>query len=163
MTTPAEFRATLSQWASGVSVVTANEGGLLYGLTVSSFASVSLDPPLISVCLASGNRLVGMIERSRAFAVSILAHDQAAASQYFARSGREPTQDFTEIEGEWADPASVHRQPVVRDALGWMACEVHAAIPAGDHTLVIGRVDTTVVNPGRRPLVYWDRAYRDLG
>ena len=96
---PEQFKAVLSRWASGVSVVTTNDDGMLYGLTVSSFSSVSLDPPLVSVCLSEGNRLVEMIKQSGKFAVSILGANQQAASQYFARPQRLPTPNFTEIEG----------------------------------------------------------------
>ena len=86
-----EFKQVMSRWASGVSVVTTNDDGMLYGLTVSSFSSVSLDPPLIMVCLNRSNRIVEMIERSGKFAVSILGTHQEAASNYFARPRREPT------------------------------------------------------------------------
>jgi flavin reductase (DIM6/NTAB) family NADH-FMN oxidoreductase RutF len=154
----AEFRHVLSQWASGVSVVTTNHDGMLYGLTVSSFSSLSLDPPLVLVCLANSNRMVGMIEASRGFAVSILNSGQAAASSYFARQGRLPTPDFTEIEGEWTPSG----QPVIHDALGWMVCELYRIVPEGDHTIVIGRVRETHVGQGQ-PLLYWSRGYRSIG
>ena len=157
--TAAEFRSVLAQWASGVSVVTSNDDGMLYGLTVSSFSSLSLDPPLVLVCLANTNRIVGMIEQSGGFAVSILASDQIAASNYFARAGRLPTTDFTEIEGEW----SAMGQPVVAGAMAWMICTLHATIPQGDHTIVIGRVEDTRVNEGKEPLLYWSRSYRHVG
>lgn len=154
-----EFRSVLSQWASGVSVVTSNDDGMLYGLTVSSFSSLSLDPPLVLVCLANTNRIVPMIEQSRGFAVSILASDQIAASNYFARAGRLPTPSFTEIEGEWSPMG----QPVVAGALAWMTCALHATLPEGDHTVVIGRVVETRVSEGKSPLLYWSRSYRHLG
>ncbi len=85
-----DFKNTMSTWASGVSVVTTRADGLAYGLTVSSFTSVSLDPPLILVCLGHGNRLCEMIGRSNRFAVSLLSRDQEAASNHFASRGREP-------------------------------------------------------------------------
>lgn len=159
MTASAEvFKQVLSQWASGVSVVTTNDDGMLYGLTVSSFSSLSLDPPLILVCLANGNRILSMIERSQGFAVSLLATEQVAASNYFARPGRLPTPDFTEIEGRWTSCG----QPVIANALAWVACALHVAIPQGDHTIVIGRVLEGEVDPARRPLLYWSRGYRQV-
>ncbi len=153
-----DFREVLSRWASGVSVVTTNDQGMLYGLTVSSFTSVSLDPPLVLVCIANANRITSMIETSHGFAVSLLAADQQAASAYFARPGRLPTPDFTEVEGEWTDSG----QPVIRGALGWMACRLHALLPQGDHTIVIGRVVGLGGELGKAPLVYWNRGYRAL-
>jgi flavin reductase (DIM6/NTAB) family NADH-FMN oxidoreductase RutF len=155
----ADFRAVLSQWASGVSVVTSNDEGMLYGLTVSSFSALSLDPPLVLVCLANTNRIVTMIEVSGGFAVSILASDQSAASQYFARAGRLPTPGFTEIEGEWTPQG----QPVVAGALAWMTCTLHATIPTGDHTIVVGRLTDTRIREGKEPLLYWARSYRRVG
>jgi flavin reductase (DIM6/NTAB) family NADH-FMN oxidoreductase RutF len=154
----AGFKDVLAQWASGVSVVTTNDQGLLYGLTVSSFSSVSLDPPLVLVCLANSNRIVSMIGAADGFAVSILAADQQAASAYFARPGRLPSQDFTEIEGEWT-PSGL---PVIAGALAWVTCSLHATIPQGDHTIVVGRVTESRVSPGRQPLLYWSRGYRSL-
>ncbi|MCA9492116.1 MAG: flavin reductase family protein [Myxococcales bacterium] len=153
-----ELRSVLSRWASGVAVVTTNDGGLLYGLTVSSFTSVSLDPPLILVSLANANRLTSMIETSHGFAVSLLGADQEAASNYFARPGRLPTPDFTEIAGEWT-PSGL---PVIAGSLGWLTCSLHAVLPQGDHTLVIGRVNGAGGDPDQQPLLYWSRAYRRI-
>lgn len=153
-----DLRGVLSRWASGVGVVTTNDNGLLYGLTVSSFTSVSLDPPLVLVSLSNNNRLTAMIETSHGFAVSLLGSDQQAASNYFARPGRLPTPDFTEIAGEWTPSG----QPVIAGALGWLTCSLHALIPQGDHTLVIGLVNGTGGDPAKTPLVYWSRAYRAI-
>lgn len=157
MTTEAEFKGVLSKWASGVSVVTTSDDGLLYGLTVSSFSSLSLEPPLILVCLHNENRMPDMIRRSGGFAVSILGDDQVEASNYFARSGREPTRDFTEICGAWSGAG----QPVVEGALAHVVCKVYSLIPQGDHTIVIGEAIETHTREGR-PLLYFDRAYRAL-
>ena len=158
MTTADDFKNVLSRWASGVSVVTTNDDGMLYGLTVSSFASVSLDPPLVLVCLHSSNRMPEMIRQSARFGVSILGADQEEASNYFARPGREPTEEFTEIPGRFTTSG----QPVVDGALAHLVCEVHALIPQGTHTIVIGRVVETHHLDGE-PLVYYHRSYRKLG
>jgi flavin reductase (DIM6/NTAB) family NADH-FMN oxidoreductase RutF len=151
------FKGVLSQWASGVSVVTTNHEGLLYGLTVSSFSSLSLDPPLVLVCLHNENRMADMIRDSGGFAVSILGEQQQAASNYFARPGREPTSDFTEIDGTWTPWG----QPVVKDASAHLVCHLHALIPQGDHTITIGRVVGARNQPGE-PLLYYNRAYRGI-
>lgn len=156
---PAEFRELLSRWASGVSVVTSNDSGLLYGLTVSSFSSLSLDPPLVLVCLSNANRIVDMIRASGGFAVSMLASDQVAASNYFAQTGRSPTPGFTVVEGEWTPSG----QPIVAGSLAWMTCETHALVAHGDHTIAIGRVTESRVDDGKEPLLYWNRSYRQIG
>ena len=152
-----DFKGVLARWASGVSVVTTNHEGLLYGLTVSSFSSLSLDPPLVLVCLHNANRMPDMIRDSGGFAVSILGEDQQAASNYFARSGREPTKEFTEIDGAWTPWA----QPVVKGATAHLVCQLHALIPQGDHTITIGRVVGARTRPGE-PLLYFNRAYRGV-
>jgi flavin reductase (DIM6/NTAB) family NADH-FMN oxidoreductase RutF len=154
-----DFKNALSAWASGVAVVTTNDNGLLYGLTVSSFSALSLDPPLILVCLGHANRMAPMIASSGGFAVSILRKDQQSASQYFARTGRLPTADFVEIEGQWTSTG----QPVVAGALAWLVCTAHRAIEEGDHTIVIGRVVEASTAADGEPLLYWRRAYRAFG
>jgi flavin reductase (DIM6/NTAB) family NADH-FMN oxidoreductase RutF len=156
---PQGFRNLLARWASGVSVVTSNDNGLLYGVTVSSFSSLSLDPPLVLVCLASANRMVDMIRTTGGFAVSLLASDQRDASNYFAQPGRPPTPDFTVVEGEWTPSG----QPVIAKALAWMTCETHALLPHGDHTIAIGRVTEARVDDAKEPLLYWSRSYRRIG
>jgi flavin reductase (DIM6/NTAB) family NADH-FMN oxidoreductase RutF len=157
--TPQAFREVLAQWASGVCVVTTNADSMLYGLTVSSFSALSLDPPLVLVCLSRSNRIVEMIEGSKGLAVSILSREQTAASRYFARPGRLPTTDFTEIAGEWTPVG----QPVIAGALAWMTCALHAVVVQGDHAIVIGRVTLTHVHEGKEPLLYYARGYRGIG
>ncbi len=156
---PDDFKAAMGSWATGVSVVTTNQAGMLYGLTVSSLTSVSLDPPLVLVCLNQSNRMGLMIVESTRFAVSLLADDQAPASNYFAKPGREPTPGFVEIDGEWTD----YDVPVVKNALSYMVCEHHQTIAMGDHAVVFGRVISAVSrDDGRGPLMYWRRGYREI-
>ena len=153
-----DFKNALASWVSGVCVVTTQTDGLIYGLTVSSFSSLSLDPPLILVCLHNGNRLPSMIQKSGRFGISILARDQEDASNYFARPGREPTAEFTEIEGEWLE----QEIPVVKHSLGQLACHHHDSLIRGDHTIVIGEVLQAVARNEADPLLYYRRAYRSV-
>lgn len=152
-----DFKQVLSRWASGVSVVTTNDGGMVYGLTVSSFASVSLDPPLVSVCLSDGNRIVEMIGRSGIFAVSILGDTQQEASNYFAKPNRVPAADITEVPCDRVEMDL----PVVSGSIAWACCRVHASFAQGDHTIVVGHVEATGTAEGS-PLLYFDRAYRTV-
>lgn len=153
-----DFKNALSAWASGVSVVTTRADGLAYGLTVSSFSSVSLDPPLVLVCLGHGNRLAEMVTRSQRFAVSLLGRDQEEASNHFASRGREPEAELSGV--PMVDTAD--GVPVVEGALAWLACEVHEMIDVGDHAIVIGRVTEARAAREGSPLVYWSRAYRGV-
>lgn len=152
------FKEALSSWASGVSVVTVRDAdGLAYALTVSAFSSVSLRPPLISVCVQTENRLPSMVAAAGGFAVSILAWGQQDVSTVFATRGREPS---AELEVPTQDVAGGH--PVVVGAAAWLSCELAAAHAEGDHTLLVGRVVATGADPTRGPLLYYRRAYQTL-
>lgn len=151
------FKNALSAWCSGVAVVTTRTpDGLAYGLTVSSFSSLSLDPPLILACIHNHNRFPSMVRAAQAFAVSILGRHQEEASNYFALSGREPTLDLTVIQGRELD----NGQPAVAGSLATLGCELYDAIEAGDHTIVIGRVVEANSAGEGDPLLYYRRAYR---
>ena len=154
-----DFKDALASWASGVTVVAVADEGLLYGLTVSSFASVSLDPPLVLVCLRNGNRMPGMVQSAGGFTVSILAQDQSDASGYFASPGREPTPGFNDaIPGGWTQAG----RPIVGGALAWLCCELRHTLAAGDHAIFVGEVVEAVSDAERQPLVYFRRGYRSL-
>ena len=158
MTTQDDFKNALASWATGVAVVTTKARGLLYGLTVSSFTSISLEPPIISVSLSNRNRLHLMIQDAETFAVSILAEGMESASNYFAQGGREPTEGFVEVEGFWTKSDV----PVVANAMAHLVCKVHDVVVWGDHTVVAGEVLEAASNDGKKPLVYFDRAYRTV-
>lgn len=153
------FKAALACWASGVTIVTVAQDGLYYGLTVSSFSSVSLDPPLVSVCLNHETRANAMIEATGRFAVSVLAEDQSEASNVFAASGRVPTPDL--------DPFAIELTqdglPALRGALSWLQCRVHQKVLAGDHVVWLGEVEQTRSNASEgAPLMYFRRGYRGV-
>lgn len=153
------FKDAMSCWASGVSVVTVRDAlGNAYGVTVSSFSSVSLRPPLVLVCLNNDNRLPAMAEAEGGFAVSILAWGQQDASNWFASRGRVP-QAALEIPCD--DAPNGH--PVVKDSAGWVCCDLKAMHIEGDHTILIGAVTHTFADPERTPLLYYRRDYHTLG
>jgi flavin reductase (DIM6/NTAB) family NADH-FMN oxidoreductase RutF len=151
------FKDALASWASGVSVVATRTGDLVYGMTVSSFASLSLDPPLVLACVASKSRLPPMVRTSGRFAVSLLCADQDAASSHLSRSGREaaPTLGVEEA-------CTSAGLPVVAGSMAFLDCELHAEIPVGDHMILVGRVVEAVAHPDRAPLLYYRRRYRTL-
>jgi 3-hydroxy-9,10-secoandrosta-1,3,5(10)-triene-9,17-dione monooxygenase reductase component len=155
-----DFKAALGSWATGVTVVTARQDEQVFGLTVSSFSSVSLDPPLVLFCVSSGHRLVDMIRASGGFSVSLLAADQEATSNACARSGREPGPT---IEGVEIEPGCADGAPVVAGALASLRCALHGVHEGGDHDIVLGRVIAAEAPDGARgPLLYWRRGYRLL-
>jgi flavin reductase (DIM6/NTAB) family NADH-FMN oxidoreductase RutF len=155
---PDDFKAALGSWAAGVTVVTTKQDGMVYGITVSSFSSLSVDPLLIIVCLANSNKLPGMIRESGHFAVSILAEGQDDISAFFATSKREPVQTWDEFGTIEMRTGS----PIIDGSLAHLYCEVQELIPGGDHTIAVGRVVGAAAMPERRPLIYYRRGYRKL-
>ncbi len=159
------FRAVLGQWPSGVTVVTTvrteeqSHGDLVagwHGMTASSFSSVSLDPPLVSVCLARTIWTHDLIAATGVFAVTILAKDQADVGKRFAGMlGGEVHERFAGGDWQSAETGS----PVLGDALGWVDCRVLYAYPGGDHTIFVGEVLAAATPRVTSPLLFHSRAW----
>ncbi|MFF2303796.1 flavin reductase family protein [Streptomyces sp. NPDC058128] len=152
---PADFRAAMARFAAGVVVVTTRAAdGSPRGFTATSFCSLSLDPPLVLVCLSHSSSSFPDFDACEEFAVSILRREDEAVARLFATSGADRFPD-----GEQAHTPSL--LPVVSGAIGQLDCTLHARHRAGDHTIMIGRVDDVRLAPGE-PLVYYDRAFGTL-
>ncbi|KAB2965706.1 MAG: flavin reductase [Thermoanaerobaculia bacterium] len=152
------FRDALRHFPSGVTLVTLAAGGQRHGLTVSAFASVSPEPPLIAVAIDHRHRAHALLELPDAvFAVNVLGEDQRPLADRFAWSEEEDR--FAA--GSWS--VAVTGAPVLADALAWLDCTIAARHVAGTHTLYVGRVEASAVpRPGGVPLLYWNRDYRRL-
>ena len=148
------FRAVLGRFASGVTIVTVRgANGRDYGMTVSAFSSVSLDPPLVMVCIGEDASLKPMIAETTHYGVSILASDQEPLSRRFAAHGeRFDGIGFTRGENGMA---------LIDGALAFMECRIIARHRAGDHTVVIGEVEAASVEDAR-PLLYYRGGYAQL-
>jgi flavin reductase (DIM6/NTAB) family NADH-FMN oxidoreductase RutF len=153
-----EFRDALRHFPAGVTIVAVQSGERRHGLTVSAFASVSPDPPLIMIAVDqrhSGHALLA--EPGATFAVNILARNHTELSNRFAWLKDEDR--FAA--GEWR--AAVTGAPVLQDALAWLDCTVDASHTAGSHTIFIGLVQASKTpRPDQSPLIYWNRGYRHL-
>lgn len=147
---PDNFKAALSRWASGVTIVTA--AGPV-GMTVSAFSSLSLDPPLISVALADTAHSAASIIAAPGFAVHILDRDQQDLSTTFAS----PVDRFANL--SWDD--GPFAAPLLGGAVARLVCEHWATAPGGDHTILMGRVIQVDVSRGE-PLLYFRGDYRGL-
>ena len=155
---PNDFKAALGAWAAGVTVITTKHEDLVYGITASSFSSLSMDPMLVLACIANSNRLATMVQESKRFAVSILAEGQEEISGHFALSGREPVPQFENIGCiEWHTGS-----PIIDGSLAHLDCELYQVVPGGDHTIIIGKVVGAAANTDRKPLLYYRRGYRTL-
>ncbi len=149
---PRAFRDALGRFASGVTVVSVNHADGVHGITVSAFSSVSLDPPLVAVCIGTKARACAMLRDAGHFGVSILAADQRALSDAFA--GRPDAAAPAWDRDGW-------ETPVLSGALARLDCRVAQAVEAGDHVVFIGAVDRIDTSEGA-PLAYWRGRYRAL-
>jgi flavin reductase ActVB len=152
---PPAFRAAMSRFATGVTVVTTrDEENRPYGFTASSFCSVSLDPPLILVCLARTANSFQVFARSPRFAVSILQAQHAEVAARFA------TKRADKFDGCIIAP-SPSGLPVVAQALAVVECELRNRHEAGDHIIMVGQVYGVQLSEGS-PMVYFERAFHRL-
>jgi flavin reductase (DIM6/NTAB) family NADH-FMN oxidoreductase RutF len=150
------FRSALGQFASGVTIVTTRDAaGVPLGLTVSSFCSVSLDPPLVLVCIDLRSDAHAGFRETGLFGVSILAEGQHQISELFAWGGSDRFD-------ERHVTARATGVPLVVGALAQLECVVVSAHDEGDHRVYVGRVEHAQVHPGR-PLVYHHGDYHGLG
>lgn len=156
---PAGMRVARRRWASGVAVVTARDGDGYRGATVSAFAVVSLDPPLVLVCLDREGRMATAVPVAGAFALSVLERSHEVLAERFA--GRAPLVDPRLTGVPHALTAAGN--PILRRALAWFDCAVHAVHDGGDHLVVVGRVvETRVGDDTDDPLLFYEGRYRRI-
>ncbi|MEE8525937.1 MAG: flavin reductase family protein [Thermoanaerobaculia bacterium] len=155
---PDQFRDLLRCFAAGVTLVTTRDGDRVHGLTVSAFASVSAEPPLVAVIINRDHAIHPLLEaRDAPFAVNVLAADQAKLSERFAFG---PESERFAI-GDWTTAAT--GAPVLSEAVAWLDCRVEDRHPAGTHVIYVGRVeDGAVPRSESPPLVYWNRGYHTV-
>ncbi len=150
------FKRALGSWATGVTIVTSQDGALRHGMTVSAFNEVSMDPPLVVICADKTSNTQALIERVRAFSVSILSQGQDQLSRLFANKEREELR-FDGLDCE----IGVTGCPRIPGALAWLDCSVQQAIEAGDHVVYIGRVEKAGVKD-LGPLIHFRGEYGEI-
>ena len=157
--TSSEFRLALGQFATGVTVVTAERApGRVHGMTANSFTSVSLDPPLILICVSHGAQLLPMVQRQKRFGVNILKDNQRAISEYFAGTEESAeTEKQLGLRYRWTETGV----PLLEDALVHLACKAVDSHVAGDHTIFIAEVESVEIYDGE-PLLYLRGNYRHV-
>jgi flavin reductase (DIM6/NTAB) family NADH-FMN oxidoreductase RutF len=154
---PDLFRRTLSNWASGVTVVTSRWGNDIRGMTASAFCSLSLNPPLVLVCIDKSAIMHDFVAQSHIFAVNILAREQEEVSRACASRKVEESRRLEGIPHH----AEVTGSPILDQALGYLDCRVQHAYDGGDHTIFVGLVEAAGAREGE-PLLYFRGAYRHL-
>jgi flavin reductase (DIM6/NTAB) family NADH-FMN oxidoreductase RutF len=151
--TPESFKAALAAVCTPVAVVTTMHDGRAHGTTVSSFCSLSLDPPMILVSLDRSSELLSLVQESGRYGVNVLAVDQPGIARAFARKGADK---FVGIEHEMVDGL-----PRIAGAAVWLRCRLAELVDGGDHVIAIGLVEHAVTEPAE-PLMYHDRTFRWL-
>jgi flavin reductase (DIM6/NTAB) family NADH-FMN oxidoreductase RutF len=150
------FKQVMAQWASGVSVVTTLDDDKWLGITVSSFSSVSLRPPLVSVWIANNLYSYEVIQKSGVFAVNILSASQTDMGMLFAGLKPEIEDRFEGLEIQQGETGC----PILPHVMGWVDCRVWAAYPGGDHTIFVGEVLAAGVHAEpQEPVLYFNRRW----
>jgi len=153
---PDTFRSVLGRFASGITVVTTRDGDQRdVGMTVSAFCSVSLQPPIIQVCIDRTASMFGALAQSTQFAVNILAADQEALSRRFSTA--DSTRRFDGIGYRRGESGMV----LLDDALAHLECRIVSSHEAGDHTIFVGEVECATAH-GAQPLLYYRGGYTQL-
>jgi len=151
------FKTALSQFATGVAIITARgQDGAAIGLTMSSFNSVSIEPPLILFSVARHAYSLPAMTAARGYAVNVLDREQEHLSDRFARA----------LEDKWGavEHTLGHAEaPLLRGALAHLECEPYAQYDGGDHVIFVGRVLQCASNPDGQPLVFFRSRYGGVG
>ncbi len=150
----AQFKLAMSHFASGVTVVTTEQEGTPYGMTVAAFSSLSLHPPLVLVCIEKSVRSHEAIASAGKFGVSILSGTQADVSNRFASRGEDK---FSGI----ATHRGTSGVPLIDGAITSLECTLREQFPGGDHSIFVGEVVAIETAEGV-PLVYYRSGYREL-
>jgi 3-hydroxy-9,10-secoandrosta-1,3,5(10)-triene-9,17-dione monooxygenase reductase component len=148
----------MRRFAAGIAVVTFVSDGEPNGLTVGSLVSLSLEPPLVGISIGLDSARYEPLREAGRFAVSILAGDQAAVAQHFARSGIPPVALWRGISVR----ASERSEPLIDGAVAWLGCVTRAEHWAGDHTLFVGEVEWIEFGADGAALVYYRGDYQSV-
>jgi flavin reductase (DIM6/NTAB) family NADH-FMN oxidoreductase RutF len=150
-----DFRAALSRFASGVTVVTTKDAaGKLFGITVSAFASVSLDPPLVLICIEKATGSHYAFAESGLFAVNILSSDQTELSERFASQ-------IPDKFGSTEFDLNIDGLPLISGCVANLECRLRTTCDGGDHTIFVGEVENATIHAGD-PLLYFRSDYRSI-
>ncbi|HEV8488133.1 MAG TPA: flavin reductase family protein [Blastocatellia bacterium] len=150
-----EFRQALGRFASGVTIVTCkSDGGDPCGITVSAFSSLSLEPPLVLICIDRRASVYEDLKKGCCFAVNVLAQDQESISRRFASRDEDRFKGIGYREGKTG-------APLIEGAVAFIECRVVHSYPGGDHTIFVGEVEYSEVNEGK-PLLYFRGGYSSI-
>src|SRR3954447_11447160 len=150
----ARFRETMGRFATGVCIVTAFSEHGPAGLTTNAVTSLSLEPPLLLVCFDNASRTLPIVREAGRFALNVLRHDQRDLAETFASKDLMPAEKFEAVTHTVEDGV-----PVLDGALAWLACDLQAMHPGGDHTIGIGAATSCEAADGE-PLLFYGGGYQ---
>jgi flavin reductase (DIM6/NTAB) family NADH-FMN oxidoreductase RutF len=150
-----QLKDTLASFPTGVTVVTAVHDGQIHGMTANAFCSVSLDPPMVLVCVEKSARMHDFVALSGAFAVNILSSEQEHLARHFSRRSRPILGEFSYAPHVPGATGS----PILARVAGYLECRLRGAHDAGDHTIYVGEVLESQAFLDRQPLLYVRRQY----
>jgi flavin reductase (DIM6/NTAB) family NADH-FMN oxidoreductase RutF len=153
---PTQFTSAFRRHPAGVVVITLDAGDGPVGFTATSLSSLSLEPPLVSFGIGAGTSSWPHLSRATSVVVNFLGAHQEQLARTFATSGID----------RFAAPTAWTRlpggEPVLAGTAGWLRCGVDRTVAAGDHRIVIGRVESVSLTDGHRPLIYHDGRYHSI-
>ncbi|RMF66285.1 MAG: flavin reductase [Calditrichaeota bacterium] len=156
---PDLFKQVMSQFCTGVTVVTFKNGPTIHGLTVNAFSSVSLDPPLILVCIDKKSSSHAALSESGRFVVNILSEGQAELAARFANPSLSSSERYAGTVYDLNDAGI----PVFAHTLGHLVCRTEQQVDGGDHTIFLAQVEHASVLAHGNPLLYFRREFYELG
>jgi len=154
-----EFRRAMGSFATGVTIITLDLDGEIHGMTANAFASVSLNPLLVLVCVDHQASTHAHLHAKKRFGINVLSHNQRAISEYYARPTR--SHEHAEHEAGARFDRTADGTPVLRGALAYLECRLNQEYEAGDHTIFIAEVEDVVVREGE-PLLFFRGQYHQL-
>lgn len=152
------LKAAMRRFPQGVTVVTTKSGDGPLGITVASFTSISLNPPLVLVSIAKGTYYHALFVNAKTFAVNLLASDQGDISERFAGKVPQGEGRFRGVKYH----AGSDGPPLIENALSWIECRNWKTMDAGDHTIILGEVTQCLTARESAPLLYFNRQYATI-
>jgi len=155
----ADFRKAMGAFATGVTIITVDLDGEVHGMTANAFASVSIDPLLVLVCVDHSTRTHAHLHAKKRFGINVLSEDQRSISDFYANPNRHE-RDAGDAGARF--DRTHHGTPMLQGSLAYIECRLHSAEEAGDHTIFIAEVEDVVVREGD-PLLFFRGKYRGVG
>ncbi|MEL7590515.1 MAG: flavin reductase family protein [Anaerolineaceae bacterium] len=153
-----DLKAVMRRWASGVAILTSGTRLVRHGMTVNSFDSISVLPPLVTVTLNNTTRSKHLVDENGSFAINLLSEEQQELSDRFAGRTSESDDRFEGLEVFY----TTHELPLLTQAMAWLECKVVHQYPMPESTLYVGEVLSALKVEDRPPLVYFNQDYHRI-